>query len=334
MTDLFEAFFKHGSDVMLNRTRMLLILLDGNGHILEANSGWQLLKRSFPTAEQVFDVLIDESRADFMQAVTMCLDSQEVVQTSLSAKAFDNQINQSFNGWFIPLEDKQIFFIGELLPTLDKKLDPDFIKLQRQLMVSSQQIADLKKTLAGKQEEISAMRNEIEKVSQMDRLTQLPNRLSILVYFEQQVKISRRYKADLALFIMNFDSFKRINDAYGYSAGDSVLKQSVDILNRTIRGSDFLGRYSGDEFIGILPETAVKEAEILSNRIRQYIEKMHFEIENADPIRATVRFGVAQFDPEFDVTDGLLWRKNSLLWRADAALLEAKEQGGNLVVVK
>lgn len=333
MTQLLEMLFKHGADLFLHKTHSLIALLDEDGKTIESNGGLSYVKKQFPRAKSFVELLVSESHADFQQAVSDVIKNDAPVQTTLNFRGSDQLLPRSYNCWFVPVPDNRVLLYGDIIPTLDKKLDPDFIKLENELKVTQLQLAQKNDELAAVKREVKKAQGEIEKVSHIDDLTQLPNRLSILDYFEQQVKIARRYESGLSLFILNFDGFKQINDRYGFKAGDLLLKQCTEILIKAMRRSDFLGRYSGDEFIGILPQTNIDPARILATRIQEQIAETAFDLGEHKGVHVTVSIGVAEFEPELDSKDSLLWRKDSLLWRADHALLQAKENGRNQVYV-
>tara|TARA_R110001599_G_scaffold108057_3_gene270998 strand:- start:1541 stop:1954 length:414 start_codon:yes stop_codon:yes gene_type:complete len=121
---------------------------------------------------------------------------------------------------------------------------------------------------------------------------------------------------------MDLDHFKSINDQFGHAAGDRVLKKFVTLVTRELRSSDLLGRYGGEEFVAVLPETDISSANLLAQRICAVVRKA--QITEIDHERWTVSIGVAErFSHERDVA--------KLLKRADEALYEAKAAGRDRV---
>jgi diguanylate cyclase (GGDEF)-like protein len=125
----------------------------------------------------------------------------------------------------------------------------------------------------------------------------------------------------LSIIIFDIDHFKEVNDRYGHSAGDYVLKTIADIVRESIRKIDYFVRWGGEEFMIISSETNLKDVSALAERIREIIESSTFE----DVGKVTVSFGVTEFRAN-DTED-------SLIKRADDAMYEAKKKGRNRVEV-
>ena len=160
-------------------------------------------------------------------------------------------------------------------------------------------------------------------LSRTDGLSGLLNRISWeqIVYVEM-ARCRRSHRA-ASLLMIDVDHFKQINDRYGHPAGDQVIRSVAEIVGRTVRASDVSGRYGGEEFGVVLPDTDVDGAAVIAERVRQRIEAT--TVEPATGIRCTVSIGIAAAQPE--VEDAGDW-----IARADRALYEAKRLGRNLVV--
>lgn len=159
---------------------------------------------------------------------------------------------------------------------------------------------------------------EAKRLSLTDPLTGLPNRRSFEIMIENELRRAERYRRPFALLMMDFDNFKSYNDKFGHSAGDDILKKFSNLMKETIRDVDFLGRYGGDEFIAVLPETDANFALVVAERIRKKIES-----ENLDP-PVTLSIGISVFPKDAR-------EKQKLIDLADHACYEAKEMGGNRV---
>ncbi|MEO0123068.1 MAG: sensor domain-containing diguanylate cyclase [candidate division WOR-3 bacterium] len=159
---------------------------------------------------------------------------------------------------------------------------------------------------------------EAKRLSLTDPLTGLPNRRSFEIMIENEIRRAERYRRLFAVLMMDFDNFKSYNDKFGHSAGDNILKRFSTLMKEAIRDVDFLGRYGGDEFIAVLPETDANFALVVAERIRKKIES-----ENLDP-PVTLSIGIAVFPKDSR-------EKQKLIDLADHACYEAKEMGGNRV---
>jgi diguanylate cyclase (GGDEF)-like protein/PAS domain S-box-containing protein len=153
-----------------------------------------------------------------------------------------------------------------------------------------------------------------------DRLTCIYNRFKLEDLLRQEIERARRYKNPFSLMMFDIDYFKRINDLFGHQKGDYVLKTIAHIVKNNIRTTDFFGRWGGEEFMILLPETSLDNAEILSEKIRTIVGTYHFE----DIQNVTISCGVTEFI-DGDTID-------TLIKVADDALYLAKKQGRNKVV--
>jgi diguanylate cyclase (GGDEF)-like protein/PAS domain S-box-containing protein len=162
---------------------------------------------------------------------------------------------------------------------------------------------------------------ELRRLAATDKLTGAYNRTKCHEILEREIERVKRHNQPLSIIIFDIDRFKKVNDRYGHSAGDYVLKTIADIVRESIRKIDYFVRWGGEEFMIISSETNLKEASALAERIREIIESSTFE----DVGKVTVSFGVTEFR-ENDTED-------SLIKRADDAMYEAKKKGRNRVEV-
>jgi len=161
-----------------------------------------------------------------------------------------------------------------------------------------------------------------------DGLTGLFNQTYIQARLREEITRSERYRQPLSLIMMDLDDFKIFNDKHGHVSGDRALKAISEILQDIIRASDILGRYGGEEFLIILPQTSCLDAAAAAERIRRRIAEHSFRIvarEN-DVSRFTVSLGVYSTSESSPTID-------EIINLADAALYRAKRQGKNKVVV-
>ncbi|WP_245203736.1 sensor domain-containing diguanylate cyclase [Ammoniphilus resinae] len=157
------------------------------------------------------------------------------------------------------------------------------------------------------------------KLSTTDFLTQIPNRYQMENYLRVKMQIAEQHATPLSVILMDIDDFKLVNDHYGHDVGDQVLKSVAKIIKHTIRDTDLAGRWGGEEFLIICPNTSLHEAFIVANTLREAIEAHSFPLDQ----KKTGSFGVATFH-KGDQT-------SQLVIRVDQALYRAKENGRNRV---
>ena len=193
--------------------------------------------------------------------------------------------------------------------------------------VFNKMLTNIKETTASKEEltnEISKreiVEKELIHLSTVDELTTLYNRRAFNDYLKKFKEQSIRYNQPLSIAMIDIDYFKKINDSYGHSTGDQILISLTDMMLKTIRESDILSRWGGDEFLLLMPNIRAKEAHNVLERIRDMVEKKNF----TNGIKLTISIGISQIK-DSDTLD-------ELIDRADAAQYKAKANGRNNVQV-
>lgn len=166
----------------------------------------------------------------------------------------------------------------------------------------------------------------MERLANTDGLTGLYNHRHLVTRLEQELSRARRYMRPLCLMIIDLDHFKAVNDRYGHLKGDEVLAGSAQVIREVTRASDLAGRYGGEEFAVVLPETGLERARVLSERLRRRIAARSYPLEGGKRFSVTCSIGVAQLS---DPIGGV----KSLIEAADAALYGAKAAGRNRVEI-
>lgn len=162
---------------------------------------------------------------------------------------------------------------------------------------------------------------ELEILSTTDKLTGIYNRLKLDDVLTLEVSRARRYRLPLCIAMLDIDHFKQVNDLHGHAVGDSVLVRIADLLRQSIRATDTVGRWGGEEFLLILPHTNPEQARLAAENICATIAAAEFPVVG----HKTVSLGVTSYDGEENEVH--------MLARADEALYEAKRTGRNRVVV-
>ncbi len=188
--------------------------------------------------------------------------------------------------------------------------------LERQLKQMTERLKQMEEESARLRQRLEAERAN----ALTDPLTGAPNRLAFDQRMEAEFARWQRHGHPLSLVVMDIDHFKRINDTFGHKAGDRALKAIVQALRQHVRGSDFMARVGGEEFVLILPDTDLEGAERVAEKIRAGIERSEFAYKG-QPVPVTVSGGITQFR-EGDTPE-------SAFERADEALYRAKREGRN-----
>lgn len=159
-----------------------------------------------------------------------------------------------------------------------------------------------------------------------DELTKLYTRRHLNSVLNQEYERAKRYGTILSVAMIDIDDFKKINDTYGHLAGDYILKEISKILVNTLRKTDFVYRYGGEEICILMPETALDKAFIPLERLRKTIEARNFIFEG-EKIHVTVSVGASTYSKTMQSS-------NELIERADSALYKAKNSGKNKVIME
>lgn len=167
---------------------------------------------------------------------------------------------------------------------------------------------------------------KLEVMASIDELTGIYNRRYLLSLSKVEVSRAKRHGLPISLLLMDLDHFKKVNDQYGHALGDKVLKEVAQVILRNIREIDVFGRYGGEEFAVVLPDTLPAKAREVADRLCLAIYRHSIYHQN-NSINITASFGVAG---SLNMHEGSL---RSLLNNADQALYQAKAGGRNQVVL-
>jgi polar amino acid transport system substrate-binding protein len=162
---------------------------------------------------------------------------------------------------------------------------------------------------------------ELHKIVNTDVLTNIYNRRKIESLINLEIEHSNKYAKDLSIIFFDIDDFKEINDTYGHKIGDKILIDLSKVVSSTIRKNDHFGRWGGEEFIVILPNTDIKKAKEIAEKIKNTIYSYDFEINK----NISCSFGVTQVQSNDN--------EDSIITRVDNAMYEVKEDGKNSVKV-
>jgi diguanylate cyclase (GGDEF)-like protein len=176
-----------------------------------------------------------------------------------------------------------------------------------------------------KDRQLKEKRQQIEYMARYDQLTGLYNRGELEERLEEAFERSHRYDRSLSMLMIDLDHFKKINDEYGHAAGDNVLETFGEQLSQRVRTPDIAGRFGGEEFCVVLPETTKADAVEVAERIKKQLAEESFESEEGEQFRVTCSIGVAERNQKMNSAE-------DLIRHSDEALYQAKSGGRNLVV--
>jgi diguanylate cyclase (GGDEF)-like protein len=191
-------------------------------------------------------------------------------------------------------------------------------------LVATQRLRDVR--LRAGFERLAVRIAESWTLATMDLLTGVPNRQAVLTRLNDEIERATRYERQLSVVLIDIDHFKRVNDAYGHASGDLVLNHVAQTLRANLRSVDVIGRYGGEEFMAVLPETDVDSAASIAEKLRRLVGRHEVALEDGNRILVTLSAGVAG-------GLGRNVRLDAIIRDADAALYSAKALGRNQVYV-
>ena len=174
------------------------------------------------------------------------------------------------------------------------------------------------------QDELRQRNQDLDRISRTDALTGLRNRRHVEEYLAKLTSLARRHLEPIAVLVIDIDHFKSVNDEHGHDAGDAVLREVAGRLQDSVRLEDMVGRWGGEEFLVVLPNTADRGAAELAERLRQVVAATPCRLADGDAVQVTISVGGAA---------SLIDDAGRLVRSADAAMYEAKQAGRNRVVM-
>jgi len=167
---------------------------------------------------------------------------------------------------------------------------------------------------------------ELKEMLTIDTLTNIPNRRYLDFQLESLLKENVQFDSQFGILFFDIDHFKDINDTYGHNIGDEVLKVVANTLKSNVRGKDIVGRWGGEEFIGVFNISTLESLMFLAEKLRILIEKSMYKFQDNDPINVTVSIGGTIYEKDESISD--------LIQRADKLMYESKQTGRNKSTIK
>lgn len=250
--------------------------------------------------------------------------------SSSAARAMDTQIREQVDGLQSSVQEaadlddlKQVLesHLEGLLGTMDhhqKQRDEREKEVAARLQSLAERVSSMEQEAQGYREHLEEQRQK----ALIDPLTGLPNRAAWTERLEHEVGQWQQHGNSLLLAMLDLDHFKRINDNYGHLAGDKVLKIIANVLRKRLRGSDFIARFGGEEFVLLMPNTSLPAGARIVEALRAAVEACPFHFKG-EPVTITVSVGLSAFKAGD--------RSDLVIKRADQALYRAKDAGRNRV---
>lgn len=319
MKEMAVLIAEYGLEAMLRHISAMVVLLENDGTLVSWNPAFEACKKTSP--------LVNNLEEFFSQKDKHLFTSKLVTKTQhrwFSELTVDGKHSPHYDCLLIPMPNERFLFIAESVKS-DAPMQETIERLKRQVKLFQIESDFAKKLARNKQVEMEAVMVQANEVAQVDALTFLLNRRMIVQELQREILRAMRYDSPFSIALADIDHFKKINDVYGHLAGDEVLRQVAYQLRDHIRHPDIVGRYGGEEFLILLPNTKSLAAEEQAGRLTTQVRETIIDLYE-HPLKITISIGIAQFQIGVDT-----WE--TLLKRADDAMYEAKNSGRDRWVV-
>jgi diguanylate cyclase (GGDEF)-like protein len=319
MNKMKEIIKEHGLEAMLGHIHAMVVLLENDGTLLSWNPAFEICKKTSPSGKNLEEFFSQKDRHLFASKLVTKTQHRWFAELMM-----DGDRSPHYDCLLVPLPDESFLFIAEPVKS-DTSVQETIERLKRQVKLFQIESDFAKKLARNKQVEMEAVMVQANEVAQVDALTFLLNRRMIVQELQREILRAMRYDSPFSIALADIDHFKRINDVYGHLAGDEVLRQVAYLLRDHIRHPDMVGRYGGEEFLILLPNTKSSAAEEQAGRLTTQVRDTIVELYEHS-LKITISMGIAQFQSGVDN-----WE--SLVKRADNAMYEAKSKGRDRWVV-
>lgn len=311
-------------DLKENHLVMESVLDDPQLHIVKAYSGEEAL---FLCVKHDFAVVFMDVQMPGMDGIETAMLLRGIEKTKnipiIFVTANSKEKNSVFKGYEVGAVD---YLFKPIDPIVLKSKARIFKELYLQRRLIELQTIELKDALDALMS-LEVQRDELESISLEDPLTEIYNRRGVDKLLQMHWKNCVRYQLPMSILLFDLDRFKNYNDNYGHVKGDVVLKSVAEVAKNTLfRAEDYVGRYGGEEFIIVMPNTTLEGALNVANRLRENIQNRHLVYDfNGEFGLVTVSIGVVMTYPVSDVDT------NTIIDMADQMMYLAKKNGRNRI---
>lgn len=312
MDEFGSLLSKAGLAVMLDHIHAMAAVADADGNLLVWNRALGRYAAQFSNSKVLGDLFVDAD--DLKKKMGSGKLHRWVAQLRQAAGSENIHCDCLLN----PLGGGRVLFVAEHIHAAPAMLDK-MQRLSKQVEMFKVENEFTKKLVTRKQTELEGVMTQAREILQIDPLTFLANRRLIVRELQNEVLRANRYKIPFSISVVDIDHFKNINDSYGHLIGDEVLRSVALQLRDDIRHPDMVGRYGGEEFLILLPNSTSAAAAEQAMRLCKHVRETTTQIQKYE-IKTTISMGIAELKHGADT-----WE--TLLNRADAALYEAKNAG-------
>lgn len=314
MQKLAEIITLEEVEAIFDTIHAMVALVESDGMLVSWNSAFESCKKTTALTGSLSELFSPNDKSILHAKLTNGMPSHWAVEFPLGGAGSSKYCDCIF----IPMRNGRVAFIAERMES-DIALQEMIDRLNRRVKLFQIESEFTKKIARNKQVEMDAVMAQASEVAQIDPLTFLFNRRTIIRELQDEVLRAERYHSLLSVSVVDVDHFKAVNDTHGHPIGDEVLRQVAHQLRESIRHPDMVGRYGGEEFLILLPNSDSKAAAEQALRLCKQVRETVVRVKEHE-VNVTLSVGMAQFRLGVDTWD-------TLLSRADNAMYEAKSNG-------
>jgi diguanylate cyclase (GGDEF)-like protein len=314
MIKLAEIIQTKDVETIFETIHAMVALVESDGTLVSWNSAFEACNKKSPPAINLNELFSPNDKSLLHGKLTNGVPNHWAVEFPMGVSG----ISKYCECVFIPTDNGRILFIAERMES-DIALQEMIERLNRRVKLFQIESEFTKKIARNKQIEMDAVMVQASEVAHVDPLTFLVNRRTIIKELQDEVLRAERYHSMLSVSVVDVDNFKAVNDTHGHPIGDEVLRQVAHQLRESVRHPDVVGRYGGEEFLIILPNSNSGAAAEQAGRLCKQVREMVVHVKEHE-VNVTLSIGISQFRVGVDTWD-------TLLNRADNAMYEAKNDG-------
>lgn len=217
------------------------------------------------------------------------------------------------------INKKELYHAYKQLSEQYKSILQSFVKITKISDINQRKLYD-------SHQELERQKQILYRAATTDQLTDIYNRAYLMDVLQTEHQRSQRFSEVFSCVMFDIDDFKKVNDSYGHQMGDEVIKNIASIARKNIRSTDIVGRYGGEEYLIIMPNTNAQGATVIAEKIREMVAKTDFR-NRKKRINCTISLGIS------DTTISSIKTHDDMLFNTDTALYQAKKTGKNKTMI-
>ncbi len=314
--------FSHGvtTEELPNALKLIAELISKmRSNVQQEQKEFERFLKSLNGRLEEVDQYLQNSLTEYQQSYQNGVDLDDAVKEQV--KSIGDSVSSIHN--IEEMESAVQTHLDKILTHIDLHRDKESERVNR-VEKENEQLSGQLKELESESGKLRQQVIESKNKALIDQLTQLPNRMAYDERMSQEYARWKRYNSTLIIMVWDIDYFKKVNDTYGHQAGDKVLKVVAGLLRKNLRETDFIARFGGEEFVGLMPETTLGGGFKIAEKIRGAVENLEFHYRGSN-VKVTISCGISLFIKN-DTPE-------SAFARADKALYQAKDEGRNRCVI-